>query len=52
MNEETENTSKELKTVDGVFIDSIIDTLEIPKMTYEEADNYRENEKFEEEGGK
>lgn len=52
MNEETDNKANELKTINGTFVDSILDTLEVPSMTYEEADSYRENEKFEEEGGK
>lgn len=50
--EETDNKENELKTIDGVFVDNVIDTLEIPEMTYEEADSYRENEIIEEEGGK
>lgn len=54
MNEETDNKANELKTINGTFVDSILDSLEIPQMTYEEADSYREPEKveIEEESGK
>ncbi|MBQ2639296.1 MAG: hypothetical protein IJF92_00820 [Bacilli bacterium] len=51
-NEETNNKDNELKTENGVFVDSIVDSLEIPVMTDEEADN-REYENIEivQEGG-
>lgn len=54
MNEEANTNANELKTVDGTFIDNVVDTLEIPEMSYEEADTYKESEKvtIEEEGGK
>jgi len=52
--EETNNTDNVLETVNGVFVDNVLDTLEVPKMTFEEADSYKEAEKveIEEEGGK
>lgn len=49
--EETDNKENELKTVDGVFVDNVLDTLEVPTMTYEEADSYKESEKVEIEEG-
>ena len=51
-NEET-NTAPELETVDGTFVDSVLDTLEIPEMTDEEADSKEaEQVEIEEEGGR
>lgn len=54
MNEETENKAIELPTVDGTYVDSVYETLEIPSMTESEADSYKEQEviEVEEEGGK
>lgn len=52
--EETDNRENELHTVDGTFVDDVIDTLEVPEMTEQEADDNKEQEQItiEEEGGK
>lgn len=51
-NEET-NTAPELETVDGTFVDSVLDTLDVPEMTDEEADSKEaEQVEIEEEGGR
>lgn len=51
-NEET-TTAQELKTVDGTFVADVLDTLEVPEMTDEEADSKEaEQVEIEEEGGK
>ena len=54
MNEETADRSKELQTVDGTYIDSVSETLNVPILTNEEADEYKEQEniEIEMEGGK
>lgn len=50
-NEET-TTAPELKTVDGTFVADVLDTLEVPEMTDEQADDKeQENIEIEQEGG-
>lgn len=45
-NEETNNLENELKTEDGTFVDSVLDSLEIPEMSEKEADEYKEQERI------
>lgn len=49
--EENEAIGPELKTVDGVFQDELLDTLEIPEIENPDDREY-ENIEIEEEGGK
>ena len=42
--EKTNNLENELMTENGTFVDSVIDSLEIPGMTEKEADEYKEQE--------
>lgn len=48
-NEETNVVDNELQTVEGVYVDPnvVVDSTEIPVMTPEEADEYKEPETLE-----
>lgn len=50
-NEET-NTAPVLETVDGTYVAPILDTLDVPELTEEQADEKeQENIEIEQEGG-
>lgn len=55
-NEETEVIDNELSVIDGTYVDqeTTLDSMEVPEMTEQEADEYKEQEEveIEEEGGK
>lgn len=52
-NEETNNVDNLLPVEDETYVDSTVDSLEIPEMTAEEADQNKEQEniEIENEGG-